>query len=55
MFQKFEIFMFQKFQSKMAAHADPLYIEGGEGGVGAGQLVSKNVIYVGTNLILISI
>ena len=55
MFQKFEIFMFQKIQSKMAAHEDPLFIEGGEGGGGARQLVSINVIFVGTNLILISI
>ena len=51
----FEIFLFQKIESKMPAAADPLHIEGGEGGVGTGQLVSKNVIYVGTNLILISI
>ena len=35
----------------MPADADPLHIEGGEGGVGTGQLVSKNVIYVDTNLI----
>ena len=47
--------MFQKIQSKMAAHEGPLFIEGGEGGGGARQLVSINVIFVGTNLILISI
>ena len=47
--------MFQKIQSKMAAHEDQLFIEGGEGGGGARQLVSINVIFVGTNLILISI